>query len=269
MSSEAPYTISAEQRTSFEREGFVHLRGLLSADELAELDAIYERFLGGEIQVEGRDRCDMASSYGENLRGVANIMLPRRYHPELCGNIYERRAAEVVAQLFGEGFGIDYDQFVAKPPGALEGEFPWHQDQAYWPQTEDTRTATFWLALDDSTLENGCLNFVAGSNRELALRPHDPLMGSRDSNHALVCKVDPAVDDIRPQPISRGDVTVHAERTIHGSKGNRTDGWRRAYVLAFRSEKTIAEERAMGFTHSHNDQSSVLNSVGIRGESNL
>ena len=51
----------------------------------------------------------------------------------------------------------------AKPPGALEGEFPWHQDQAYWPLTEDTRTATFWLALDDSTLENGCLNFVAGS----------------------------------------------------------------------------------------------------------
>jgi hypothetical protein len=32
-----------------------------------------------------------------------------------------------------------------------------------------------------------------------------------------------------------------------------TDAWRKTYVMAFRDAGTIADERAMGFTHSHND----------------
>ena len=35
--------------------------------------------------------------------------------------------------------------------------------------------------------------------------------------------------------------------------GHSTDGWRRAYVLAFRTVECIEEERSHGFTHSHND----------------
>ena len=35
--------------------------------------------------------------------------------------------------------------------------------------------------------------------------------------------------------ICRGDVTVHNERVMHGSGPNQSNGWRRAYVLAFRS----------------------------------
>lgn len=37
---------------------------------------------------------------------------------------------------------------------------------------------------------------------------------------------------------------------------NTSDGWRHAYVLAFRKTSCIAEERSWGFTHSHNDQHS-------------
>ena len=51
-----------------------------------------------------------------------------------------------------------------------------------------------------------------------------------------------------------GDITVHNERVIHGSGPNRSSSWRHAYVVAFRKEACIAEERALGFTHSHNDE---------------
>lgn len=54
-------------------------------------------------------------------------------------------------------------------------------------------------------------------------------------------------------PIKRGDITVHNERVIHGSGPNLSNGWRRAYVLAFRKRACVEEERALGFTHSHND----------------
>ena len=46
---------------------------------------------------------------------------------------------------------------------------------------------------------------------------------------------------------------MHNERVVHGSGPNRSSGWRHAYVVAFRKAACIAEERALGFTHSHND----------------
>jgi hypothetical protein len=59
---------------------------------------------------------------------------------------------------------------------------------------------------------------------------------------------------------------VHNERVLHGSGGNSTAGWRRAYVVAFRARETVAEERRLGFTHSHNDEKTVLERVGSADE---
>ena len=40
----------------------------------------------------------------------------------------------------------------------------------------------------------------------------------------------------------------------------------RAYILAYRSIETVKIERQLGFTHSHNDEDDVLQSVGVDGE---
>jgi hypothetical protein len=61
-------------------------------------------------------------------------------------------------------------------------------------------------------------------------------------------------------------VTVHNERVMHGSGGNNTAGYRRAYIIAFRSRATVEVERELGFTHSHNDELEVLDRVGVPGE---
>ena len=60
-----------------------------------------------------------------------------------------------------------------------------HQDLAYWLITKDTRTASFWFAIDNSTVENGCLHFVPGSHLEPDLRDHGSLHGNRDKSHTL------------------------------------------------------------------------------------
>ncbi len=54
--------------------------------------------------------------------------------------------------------------------------------------------------------------------------------------------------------VHAGDMTVHNERVVHGSGPNLSSGWRNAYVVAFRKAACVAEERALGFTHSHNDE---------------
>jgi len=241
----------------------VLLRGLLAPDELAELARFYERFLRREIRVPGRDFCDMTADYGRPIEefSIVNVMLPRRYHPPLAGNLYEQRAASVAEQLCGAGLELDYDQLVAKPPGKTDAVFHWHQDLAYWPVTPDTRTASFWMALDETDLDNGCVQFVSGSHREAQLRPHAPLHGDRAKSHTLVATLQPG-DAPQPARLHPGDVSVHHERTLHGSGGNGSGRWRRGYVVAFRSVETIQAERALGFTHSHEDRVDVLRQVG-------
>ena len=257
------YVITDADREAFQRDGYVHLRGVLSPDELAEIEAVYERFLRGSIAVAGKDFNDMTTGeHGTDPSGyaVVNVMLPRRYYPEWQGNIFERRAKSIADQLCGEGMTIDFDQLLAKTPGRADAIFHWHQDQAYWIDTDDRRTATCWLAVDDSTVDNGCMQFLIGSHLE-PVRPHYPLHGDRSKSHTL--KTDLREGETpRPVPISRGDITVHNEGVLHGSGGNTTESsYRRAYIVALRSDETVKRERALGFTHSHNDEGQVLDAV--------
>jgi len=261
------YVVDDVDRRAFESRGFVHLVGVLTDDEVAVLAEVYDRFLSRKIEVPGKDYCDMAGDYGRDPSdySIVNVMLPRRYHPAWQDNIYERRSADIARQLCGDGMIIDYDQLLAKQPFKDDAIFAWHQDMAYWPDTDDRRTATFWLAIDDSTTENGCMRFVPGTNHEPSLRPHAPVYGGRGESHALGTQLLPT-DEVIVQPIARGDCTVHNERVMHGSGGNFTGGWRRAYIIAYRSAETVRIERSLGFTHSHNDDVTVLDSVGIPGE---
>lgn len=240
------------------------LQGVLSEDEMRELEEAFMGFVRREVHVEGRDFCDMSGDYTKSIESfsIINIMLPSKYDPRLKGNIYEKRAASITEQLLGSDMVIDYDQLLAKPPNKPDAEFKWHQDLAYWPVTKDTRTASFWLAIDNSRLENGCVQFVPGSHTESNLRHHGPLHGDRDKSHTLAATLSEN-DKPKPAEIDRGDVTVHHERILHGSGGNfSSNSWRRAWVVAFRSQETVAKERHIGFTHSHNDNLKVLNEVG-------
>lgn len=265
----AYYLVSAEEKNRFVEQGFVHLKGVLSTTEVEEVASVYQRFLNRELEIRGRDYCDMSGNYEippEDF-AVHNIMLPRKYYPQWQGNIYELRTASIAEQLCGPNMKIDYDQLLAKAPRRLDAVFRWHQDQAYWPQTTDPRTATCWLAIDDATPENGCMHFVPGSHLENDLRPHQTLHGDRDKSHLLFAEVDESEDVVQVVPIRSGDITVHCERVLHGSGGNHTEGWRRSYIVAYRSAATIQEERKQGFTHSHNDSLEVLRRVdGTLGE---
>ena len=73
--------------------------------------------------------------------------------------------------------------------------------------------------------------------------------------HALATTLSPADEaSVRTVEIKRGDITVHDQRVVHGSGPNNSEGWRRAYVLAFRTKEMVEEERRLGFSHSHNDE---------------
>jgi hypothetical protein len=234
----------------------------MSETEMKVIDDAYDAFLQRRIHVEGRDFNDMTTGeFGTDPTSYAiiNVMLPRKYLPSLQGNLFERRAASIARQLCGDGMVIDFDQLLAKQPFRDDAVFAWHQDQAYWIDTPDRRTATCWLAVDDSTVANGCMQFLPGSQNE-PVRPHRPLHGDREASHTLVTDLRPGEQTL-PVEIKRGDITVHCEGVLHGSGGNTSASRRRAYIVAFRSSDTVEAERRLGFTHSHNDVKEVKNAV--------
>ncbi len=257
------YVVTAAEREAFDRDGYVHLPAVLAEHELEPIEEVYDAFMRGEIHVPGKDLNDMVTGeYGTDPSGFAifNVMLPRRYHPDWQGNVFEQVGLSIAEQLCGEGMVLDFDQLLAKQPGRDDAVFAWHQDQAYWINTADRRTATCWLAIDDSTVENGCMQFLPGSHRE-PIRPHRPVGGDREEQHTLVTDLRPG-DVMRPVEIRRGDITVHNEGVLHGSGGNTSStSRRRAYINAFRSIDTVRQERERGFTHSHNDSQDVLGRV--------
>jgi phytanoyl-CoA hydroxylase len=254
------YRLTSEQVEAYGRDGYLVLPDVLSEAELGPLETVFERFIRGEVAGMGRDFCDMSGPYGRAFEdfNLVNAVLPRVYEPSLVDNIFERRATSIAQQLLGDDATLDYDQFLAKRPQRPGAVFAWHQDLGYWPTgTPDTRTVTCSLALDDATLENGCLRVVPGSHLEARLRPHRPSAWStspelRAEAHTLTVELSER-DKIVALPLSRGSITVHNERIVHGSAGNQTNGWRRTYVIAHRSRQTVAYERSIGFTHSHND----------------
>ncbi|MBA2480130.1 MAG: phytanoyl-CoA dioxygenase family protein [Planctomycetes bacterium] len=248
--------MSEADRRSFAERGYITLPDVMREDELQAIEAAYDRFTSGSVPGMGRDLCDMSGTYGDPFANFAlvNAMLPRRYEPALQGNLFERLSRAISCQLLGDDMELDYDQFLSKKPDCPRAAFAMHQDMGYWPVgTPDTRTATCSLAITDSLLSNGCIRFVPGSHLPRTLVRHRP-KGSGDRSDSHTLEIDLPTDvEIVPQEVRRGSITVHDEWVVHGSAGNPSPQWRKTYVIAYRSRATVAYERSIGFTHSHND----------------
>lgn len=259
------YSITKNEVQQYRELGYIVLREVLTEAEMETLDPWFDHFVAGkEMDKMARDFCDMSQPYGTPMEEfqLVNAMCPSQYRPELANNIFYKIANSIADQLYSDGKAeMDYEQFLAKKPSKAGAEFAMHQDLGYWPKTKNTWTATFSLALSDSELINGCLQVIPGTNKEPELRKHlpKPYNGddkekiNRDDSHTLVISTT-ASDENVYLPVKRGDITIHDERIVHGSGGNISKEWRKTYVMAFRDSNTIKEERAMGFTHSHNDK---------------
>ena len=259
------YQVESSEIKQFHDLGYLILNDVLTEEEMQTLDPWFEHFImGNEKEKMAKDFCDMSQPYGtpfEEFR-LVNAMLPSLYREEFANNILQKISQNIAKQLYQNGkAAIDYEQFLAKKPSKEKAEFAMHQDLGYWPKTKNTWTATFSLAMNDADVLNGCLYLIPGSNIEPELRTHKPKDYSnqmedgsvnREESHTLIIDVQPD-DKIMYLPVKRGSITIHDERIVHGSGGNLSKEWRKTYIIAYRDVNTIVEERAIGFTHSHND----------------
>jgi ectoine hydroxylase-related dioxygenase (phytanoyl-CoA dioxygenase family) len=107
----------------------------------------------------------------------------------------------------------------------------WHQDSAYWA-LEPPDVVTAWVALTDSTLENGALEVIPGSHREPEL-PHGP---SHDPSNMLQHGqriLAPLPARGVPLLLGVGEMSLHHVRIAHGSAPNRSGERRIGFAIRY------------------------------------
>ena len=134
------------------------------------------------------------------------------------------------SQLLGGAVRFWHDQLFCKP-SKHGGVVAWHQDFSYWTRTQPMQHLTCWTGLDDSTRENGCLQYVPGSHR-WDLLPITGLAGDMDAIRGVL---NPQQWEDFQKPVAielkAGECSFHHPLLVHGSYANFTDRPRRAVVL--------------------------------------
>ena len=118
--------------------------------------------------------------------------------------------------------------YIFKQPG-IGGEVRWHQDATYF-DTDPVSVTTFWFALEDATLDNGCMWAEPGGHRgpmrERFLRNGDQVRMEKLSDMPW-----PDNSTAVPLPCKAGSLVVFHGLLPHYSAPNRSAVSRHAYTL--------------------------------------
>ena len=113
------------------------------------------------------------------LRQYLCIHFPHKLSPIMAGYLGHRVIAGVLSQIIGANVKCMQSMLFIKASGK-PGQ-AWHQDEYFIP-TRDRSLTGGWIAMDDATVENGCLWVIPGSHKHGLLWPqheHDVIGGVR------------------------------------------------------------------------------------------
>jgi hypothetical protein len=108
----------------------------------------------------------------------------------------------------------------------------WHQDGTYWGLTS-TQVATAWIALTDSTVENGCMRVVAGSHTRPILPHKETWAKDNLLSRGQEIQVEVREEDATDVVLQAGEMSLHHVNIIHGSNPNRSAGRRVGFAVRF------------------------------------
>lgn len=228
--------VSPDEIAQYRADGFLVIEEFLASHELMAWRSAIEAAVSERtgVKIPGRDgrtgesdginRVD-ASYFGNVFDQLINLWQTNEAVRTL---ICDPRIGKLASDLSGsEGIRVWHDQALYKRPWANPTTL--HLDLPYW--SFDHRNAlSIWIALDDVTMQNGCLYFLPGSHRHTNI-DESPI--STNMNAIFVHY--PALASVSPVavPMRAGSASFHNGLTIHGAGPNMTTGQRRAMTCAF------------------------------------
>jgi ectoine hydroxylase-related dioxygenase (phytanoyl-CoA dioxygenase family) len=211
-------SFTEQEIEDYRNNGFLVVEDFLTTEELAHWRDVVEA-ASAQVRLE---------QSGRNSEMVfTQRMHLRRTSPAVQHLIQNEDIGRLVSELEGvDGVRLYLDQALVKEPYGAPTQY--HLDIPWWSFTSP-HACTLWVALDDSTLENGCLYFIPGSHqrRLTAVGDLGPALGALFAAHPE------AAARPFPSPLRAGGCSFHNGHTIHGAGANMTPGRRRAMTTAF------------------------------------
>ncbi len=202
-------------RRTYGERGFVSLPGFLTPDEVAAVNEAKRRFLADVVPslpaelVYFEDRADPST-----LKQVQRLF---EHDPFFERMMFRSRFEHLAEFLLGEEAVGKNMQYFNKPAGVGRATPP-HQDGFYF-MLEPCRALTMWLALEDVSVDQGCIHYVDGSHAP-GMREHVASDVLGFSRHIADFGTDHDVASEVLCPCAAGDLIVHDALTIHWAGGN-------------------------------------------------
>lgn len=220
--------LTEQQIASYRENGFVVIEDFLSPAEVEEWrEAVEEAVTNrGDAKLPGRPGELPTEDYYDNVF-IQRLNLWKD-HPKMKERILAPEIGDMAAALEGvDAVRVWHDQTLIKRPWA--NPTSWHLDNPYW-SFSSKHAISIWIALDDATLENGCLYFLPGTHK-LATYENAGI----GANMNALFKVYPQWREIKSvaAPMKAGWCSFHNGLTAHGAGANMTPGWRRAMTCGF------------------------------------
>ena len=236
-----------KMKDSYDRDGYLAVEAVFDSQEISEIRERIDAIIadpdnppeGVGIGREGNTAANKDSEEARNddIRGASFLVRFLPYFQDVARN---PRLLGLARGLLGPRVKVFRDQALFKPPGGQAK--PPHQDQSYFRVQPIDDLVTAWIALDDSTLENGCMCYVPGSHKH-GIFPigHDP---DRPVHHIP----DTGNLELPPPtsvPVPAGSVVFHHGCTLHHSAENRSDTWRKAIIFHYATSDARSEKEEL------------------------
>lgn len=224
--------LTPEQRRHYDEQGYVLLRGLFTAGDLAPWLQRLDDILTGRVAKPGNmlvmKDVMVAKGRAQATTPQAAIAKIQDLQDDEVFLTYLRheKLLDVIENFCGANITTVHNMLINKPPG-VDGRHPLHQDLLYFPFRPADRIVATWTALERVDRENGCLAVIPGSHKGDLLE-HGNIEGGRDINLAYFGAKGIDINRRVHLPMEAGDTLFFHPVLLHGSGRNLSPGFRRA-----------------------------------------
>lgn len=213
----------------FRDRGYLAGIKLLDEGQIGEMRSSLDEMMSPEYAGDPRFYEYHSNESTEPSKRLFHALGAWRVSPAFHDLIFHPTLVSVAESLLGGPVRFWHDQLFVKP--ALDGAVvAWHQDYSYWTRTKPVCHLTCWVGLDDSTVENGCVQYVPGSHR-WDLLPRTDLANDMDAVLSVLTDEQRAAFKPTAIELKAGEATFHHSMMLHGSYENRSPRPRRAAVI--------------------------------------
>jgi non-haem Fe2+, alpha-ketoglutarate-dependent halogenase len=203
--------LSTEERDFYQENGYLYPIRVFSDGETAEFRRQFDAYTDAHKELLGK----MIPRERRAVYGLTHLMLPWVYeiasHPRVLDAVEGAIGPNILV------WGSDWFVKFAHDPAFIS----WHQDGAYWG-LNPPKVTTAWIALSPSTVENGCMQVMPGTQKsQLPQRETYGLDNALSRGQEIALEVNEGKSVA--MALGAGEMSLHHIGIAHGSKANNTD----------------------------------------------